>query len=133
LEFNVDKYVKTFWDKFIGLTDKDEEKFTDATSDHSVRTSKFLEGFDLEPIMPEFSKHYSVSEGEETYPRRAMFKAMVWRKTKKIKYYTGTENHLNNHSDEALELGFNIDMNGNVIVPDHETLRHFKKAPIGAI
>jgi len=81
--------------------------------------------------MPELNKHYSVSEGEETYPRRAMFKAMVWRKTRKIKYYTRTENHLNNHSDEAIELGFNIDMNGNVIVPDHETLRHFEKIRLG--
>jgi len=127
LEFNVDKHVKSYWDRFISLVDLNEEEFMDATSEHSVRASKFLGGLDLNPIMPEFNKYYSVKEGEEKYPRRAMFKTMIWRKTKKIKYYTRTENHLNNHSDEAIELGFNIDQNGNVIVPDHETLRHFEK------
>ncbi len=131
MEFDVDKHVKSYWDRFIGLTDINEEEFKDATSEHNVRTSKFLGELDLDPIMPELNKYYSVKEGEETYPRRAMFKAMVWRKTKKIKYYTRTENHLNNHSDEAMELGFNIDQNGNVIVPDHETLRHFEKIRLG--
>jgi hypothetical protein len=81
--------------------------------------------------MPELNKHYSVKEGKEDYPRRAMFKAMIWRKIKKIRYYTRTENYLKDHPDEALELGFNIDMNGNVIVPDHETLRHFEKIRLG--
>jgi len=36
LEFDVDKHVKSYWNKFIGLTDKDEE-FVDATSENSVR------------------------------------------------------------------------------------------------
>jgi hypothetical protein len=112
VEFGLDRQIKSYWDKFIGLTDKDEQKFTDATSDHSVRTSKFLEGFDLEPIMPELNKHYSVPEGVETYPRRAMFKAMIWRKNRKIKYYTRTENHLNNHPDEALELETHVNGKG---------------------
>ena len=131
MEFNVDKYVKSFWDRIIGLADINEEQFTDATRNHSVRASIFFEGLDLDPIMPELNKYYSVKEGEEKYPRRAMFKTMVWRKTKKIKYYTRTENHLNNHSNEAIELGFNIDQNGNVIIPDHETLRHFEKIRLG--
>ncbi len=96
MEFNVDRYVKTYWNKFIGLTDSNEnEEFADATSENSVRASKFLEGFNLDPIMPELNRHYSVKEGEEMYPRRAMFKAMVWKKVKKIKYYTRTENQLN--------------------------------------
>ena len=131
MEFDVDKHVKTYWNKFVGLTDRDEEKFTDATSEHSVRASKFLEGLNLDPIMPELNKHYSVPEGKEDYPRRAMFKTMIWRKNKKIKYYTRTENYLNNHPDEAIELGFNIDMNGDALVPDHETLRHFEKIRLG--
>jgi hypothetical protein len=133
LEFDVDKHVKTYWNKFkfIGLTDTDEEKFIDATREHSVRASKFLEGLNLDPIMPELNKHYSVPEGKEDYSRRAMFKTMIWRKNKKIKYYTRTENYLNNHPDEAIELGFNIDMNGDALVPDHETLRHFEKIRLG--
>ncbi|VVB94536.1 Uncharacterised protein [uncultured archaeon] len=130
MEFDVDKHVKSYWNRFTGLTGIKEE-FTDATSGHSTRTSKFLGGLDLDPIIPELNKYYSVKEGEEKYPRRAMFKTMVWRKTKNIKYYTRTENHLNTHSDEAIELGFNIDQNGNVIVPDHETLRHFEKIRLG--
>ncbi len=81
MEFDVIKQLKSYWNKIVGLTDKeDEEKFVDATSEHSVRTSKFLEGLNLDPIMPELNKFYSVKEGEEKYPRRAMFKAMVWRK-----------------------------------------------------
>lgn len=132
MEFNVDKYVKTYWEKFIGLTDSNEnEEFADATSENSVRASKFLEGLNLDPIMPELNRHYSVDEGEETYPRRAMFKAIVWKKIKKIKYFTRAENHLKDHPDEAFELGFNIDLNGNPIVPDHETLRHFEKIRLG--
>ncbi len=132
MEFNVDRYVKNYWDKFIGLTDTNEnEEFVDATSVNSVRTSKFLEGLNLDTIMPELNRHYSVYEGEETYPRRAMFKTMVWRKTKKIKYYTSAEIHLKDHQDEAIELGFNIDLNGNAIVPDHGTLRHFEKIRLG--
>ncbi len=82
--------------RFIGLADTNKnEKFVNAASVNSVRTSKFLEGLDIDPIMLEFNKHYSVKEDEETYPRRAMFKTMIWRKTKNIKYYTRTENHLN--------------------------------------
>ncbi len=132
MEFNVDRYVKTYWNKFIGLTDTNEnEEFADATSENSVRASKFLEGLNLDPIMPELNKYYSVSEGKEDFPRRAMFKAMVWKKIKRIKYYTSTENHLNDHPDEAIELGFNIDLNGNALVPDHETLRHFEKIRLG--
>lgn len=130
MEFNVDKHVKSYWNKFIGLTDKDDE-FADATREHSVRTSKFLDGLNLDPIMPELNKHYSVPEGKEDYPRRAMFKTMIWRKNKKIKYYTRTENYLNTHPDEAIELGFNIDMNGDALIPDHETLRHFEKIRLG--
>jgi hypothetical protein len=57
LEFNVDRHVKTYWDKFINLIDRDEQKFSDATSENSVRTSKFLKGLDLDPIMPELNKH----------------------------------------------------------------------------
>ncbi len=93
MELDVDKHVKSYWERFIGLADGNEMEFTDATSKHSVRASKFLEGLDLDPIMPELNKHYSVKEGEETYPGKAMFKSMVWRKTKKIKYYTRTGNY----------------------------------------
>jgi hypothetical protein len=130
LEFNVDRHVKTYWDKFVGLV-RDEQEFSDATSENSVRTSQFLEGLDLDPIMPELNKHYSVSEGEEDYPRRAMLKTMVCRKIMKIRYYTRTQNYLKDHPDEAIELGFNIDTNGNALVPDHETLRHFEKIRLG--
>ena len=77
--------------------------------------------------MPEINKHYTVKEGVETYPRRAMVKAFIWRNIKTIKYYTKEERILKTHPDEALELGFNIDQDENVIVPDHETLRHFEK------
>ena len=130
MEFNVDKHVKSYWNKFIGLTEKDDE-FADATKEHSVRTSKFLEGLNLDTIVPELNKHYSVPEGKEDYPRRAMLKTMIWRKNKKIKYYTRTENYLNTHPDEAIELGFNIDINGDALIPDHETLRHFEKIRLG--
>jgi len=131
LEFDVDRHIKTYWNKYIGLTDKNNEEFADATSENSVRASKLLEGLNLDLIMPEINKHYSVPEGKEDFPRRAMFKAMVWKKIKKIKYYTRTENHLKDHQYEAIELGFNIDLNGNALVPDHETLRHFEKIRLG--
>ncbi|MGZ3854348.1 MAG: hypothetical protein ACXVBX_16250 [Flavisolibacter sp.] len=131
MEFNVDRHVKTYWDKLVGLIGRDEQEFSDATSENSVRTSQFLEGLDLHPIMPELNKHYSVSEGEEDYPRRAMFKTMVCRKIMKIRYYTRTQNYLKDHPLEAIELGFNIDANGNALVPDHETLRHFEKIRLG--
>jgi len=131
MEFNVDKQIKTYWNKFIGLTDENNEEFADATSENSVRASKFLEGLNLDPIMPEINKHYTVKEGVETYPRRAMVKAFIWRNIKTIKYYTKEERNLRTHPDEALELGFNIDQDENVIVPDHETLRHFEKVRMG--
>ena len=131
MEFNVDRHVKTYWDKFVNLIGKDEQKFSDATSTNSVRTSKFLEDLNLDPIMPELNKHYSVPEGKEDYPRRAMFKTMVCRKIMKIRYYTRTKNYLKDHPDEAIELGFNIDVNKNALIPDHETLRHFEKIRLG--
>ena len=131
MEFNVDKQIKSYWKKFIGFTDENNEEFADATSENSVRASKFLEGLNLDPIMPEINKHYTVTEGVETYPRRAMAKAFIWRNIKTIKYYTKEARHLETHPDEALELGFNIDQDGNVIVPDHETLRHFEKVRMG--
>ncbi|VVB96652.1 Uncharacterised protein [uncultured archaeon] len=131
MEFNVDKQIKDYWDKFVGLTDSNNEEFADATSENSVRASKFLAGLNLDPIMPEINKHYTVKEGLETYPRRAMVRTFIWRNIKTIKYYTKTERNLKNHPDEALELGFNIDLDGNAIVPDHETLRHFEKIRLG--
>ncbi len=131
MEFDVDKHVKSYWDKFIVQTDSDEEEFRDTTSDNSIRTSKFLSGLNLGPIMPELNKHYSVPEGKEDYPRRAMFKTMVYRKIMKIRYYTRTQNYLKDHPDEARELGFNTDANGNALVPNHETLRHFEKIRLG--
>ena len=51
MEFNVDKQIKDFWNKFIGLTDTNNEEFADATSENSVRASKFLEGLNLVTIM----------------------------------------------------------------------------------
>lgn len=131
MEFNVNKQIKDYWNKFIGLTDANNEEFADATSENCVRASKFLEGLNLDPIMPEINKHYTVKEGVESYPRRAMVKAFIWRNIKTIKYYTKTERYIKNHPDEALELGFDIDLDGNAIVPDHETLRHFEKIRLG--
>jgi hypothetical protein len=131
MEFNVGKQIKSYWNKFIGLTDANNEEFADATSENSVRASKFLEGLNLDPIMLEINKYYAVIEGVETYPRRAMVKTFIWRNINTIKYYTKEARHLGTHPDEALELGFNIDQDGKVIVPDHETLRHFEKVRIG--
>jgi len=131
LEFDVIGQLKSYWDKIVGLADEDEEEFVDATSECSVRASKFLEGLDLGPVMPELNRYYSVPEGKERYPRRAMFKCMIFRKIKGIKYYTKTENYLNDYPDEALELGFKVGRDGNVEVPDHETLRHFEKVRLG--
>jgi len=131
LEFNVDKQIKDYWNKFIVFNDANNNEFVDATSKNSARASKFLEELNLDPIMPEINKHYSVKEGIESYPRKAMVKTFIWRNIKTIKYYTKTERYLINHPDEAIELGFNIDFDGNVIVPDHETLRHFEKIRLG--
>jgi len=129
--YDVDRQIKTFWAKF-GLCDVEiGEKFSDATSGNSVRASKFLEGLDLEPIMPVINKYYVVGEDVETYPRKAMVKAFIWRKIKRIKYYTRAARYLENHPDEALELGFNLDEEGNALTPDHESLRHFEKIRLG--
>ncbi len=133
MEYNIDQHVKTYWNKFIGLSDVRKEEFIDANSENSVKTSKFLDGLDLGPIIPEINKHYSVKEGEETYPRRAMARVVILRKIKEIKHFTDLERHLKTYPVEALELGFNIDMNGNPIVPDHETLRHFEKVRLGNV
>ncbi len=113
MEYNIDQHVKTYWNKFIGLSDVLKEEFTDANSENSVRTSKFLNGLELGPIMPEINKHYNVKEGEETYPGRAMARVVILKKIKGIKYFTDMERHLKTYTEEALELGFNIDMNGN--------------------
>ena len=67
MEFNVGKQIKSYWNKFIGLTDANNEEFADATSENSVRASKFLEGLNLDPIMPEINKHYIVKEGTVLY------------------------------------------------------------------
>ena len=63
MELNVIQHLKSYWDKikFIGLTDKDEE-FADATSEHSVRASKFLKGLNLDPIMDEIKISVIVSD-----------------------------------------------------------------------
>jgi len=131
LEFNVDRQIKRYWNKDKTLAKSNNEEFADATSENSVRTSKFLEGLDLDPMMLEINKYYSVKEGVETYPRRAMVKAFIWRNINTIKYYTKEARHLETHPDEAIELGFKIDSYGYLIVPDHETLRHFEKVRLG--
>ncbi len=125
MEFNVDKQIKGYWSKFIGITDANNEEFADATSENSVRASKFLEGLNLDPIMPEINKYYSVKEYVETYPRRAMVKTVIWRNIITIKYYTKEARYLETHPDEALELGFNID-------PDGKYNGHYKKEMVKA-
>jgi hypothetical protein len=85
MEFNVSKQLKNYWNKLIGSSEnKPNEEFANATSEHSVRTSKFLIGLNLEPIMPEINKYYHVKEGEEKYPRIAMVKTMIFKKIKQI-------------------------------------------------
>jgi hypothetical protein len=57
MEFNVIEQIKNYWNKVKGLSDnKPNEEFANATSEHSVRTSKFLNGLNLDPIMPEINK-----------------------------------------------------------------------------
>lgn len=132
MEFNVIEQIKNYWSKFTSSSDnKQNEEFVDATSEHSVRTSKFLQGLNLDSIMPEINMHYRVLEGEEKYPRLAMVKTMIFKKIKQIKYYTKIAGFLKENPIDALELGFNIDKSGNLIVPDHETLRHFDKVRLG--
>ncbi len=82
MEFNVIEQIKNYWNKITGFSDnKPNEEFANATSEHSVRTSKFLHELNLDPIMPEINKHYHVKEGEEKHPRIAMAKTMkLWRK-----------------------------------------------------
>src|SRR3990172_9863436 len=132
MEFNVIEQIKKYWNNVTGLSNnKPNEEFANATSEHSVRTSKFLNGLNLDPIMPEINKHYQVIEGEEKYPRMAMVKTMIFKKIKQIKYYTKIAGYLKENPIDAMELGFNIDKSGNIIVPDHETLRHFDKVRLG--
>jgi hypothetical protein len=132
MEFNVIKHIKKYWNKVKGLSDnKPDEEFADATSEHSIQASKFLNGLNLDPLMPEINKHYDIEEGKEKYPRRAMFKAMIFKKIKQIKYYTKAANYLKENPIDAIELGFNVDKSGKVITPDHETLRHFEKVRLG--
>jgi hypothetical protein len=132
LEFNVIEQIKNYWNKVTGLSDnKPNEEFADATSEHRIRTSKFFNRLNIEPIMPEINRHYDVKEGKEKYPRRAMFKAMIFKKIKQIKYYTKIAGYLRENPIDAIELGFDVDKSGNVIAPDHETLRHFEKVRLG--
>jgi len=132
LEFNVIEQIKNYWNKVTGLSDnKPNEEFADATSEHRIRTSKFFNRLNIEPIMPEINRHYDVEEGKEKYPRRAMFKAMIFKKIKQIKYYTKIAGYLRENPIDAIELGFDVDKSGNVIAPDHETLRHFEKVRLG--
>ena len=52
MEFNVIEQIKNYWNKVTDLSDnKPNEEFVNATSEHSVRTSKFLNGLNLDPIM----------------------------------------------------------------------------------
>ncbi len=89
MEFNVIEQIKNYWNKFTGSSDnKQNEEFVDATSEHRIRASKFFTGLNIDPIMPEINKLYDVKEGKEKYPRRAMVKAMIFKKIKQIKYYT---------------------------------------------
>lgn len=131
MELNVSQKLKSYWNKIFGSSDNKPEEFVDATTEHSVRTSTFLGSLDLDPIMSEINKHYDVKEGEEKYPRKAMIKTVILRKINKIKYFTETERYLKGHPAEAIELGFKSDQQGNVLVPDHETLRHFEKVRLG--
>ena len=86
MEFNVIKQIKNYWNKVTGLSDnKPNEEFVDATSEHRIRASKFFNGLNLDPIMLEINRHYDVREGKEKYPRRAMVKAMIFKKIKQIK------------------------------------------------
>jgi hypothetical protein len=56
---------------------------------------------------------------------------MGFKKIKQIKYYTKAASYLKENPIDAIELGFNIDISGKIIVLDHETLRHFDKVRLG--
>ncbi len=91
MEFNVAGQIKNYWNKIIGLSDNEpNEEFADATSEHSVRASKFLMGLNLDPVMPEINKYYAVDEGG--------------RKVSKASY--GEDNDLEeNQKDQILHRG----------------------------
>lgn len=131
MELNITKHIKDYWIRIKGLSDIEKEEFNDATSENSVRTSEFLKSLNLGPLMPVINKYYSVKEGKEKYPRIAMIKTLILKKIKRIKFFTSTEKYLETNPDEAIELGFDVNSDGQVIVPDHETLRHFEKVRLG--
>ena len=67
MEFNVVRQIKSHWDKIIGLSDNEtNEEFADATSEHSVRTSDFLNGLNFDLIMPEVVIRRSGMAGSES-------------------------------------------------------------------
>jgi hypothetical protein len=131
MEFNVGRQIKSYWDKINSFIETKNEEFADATSENRIRASQFFNWLNIDPIMPEINKHYDVKEGKEKYPRRAMVKTMIFKKIKQIKYYTQIAGYLRENFIEAIELGFDVDKSGNVIAPDHETLRHFEKVRLG--
>jgi len=127
---DVDRHIKYYWERLLGSVDV-EERFVDPNcAEHCMRASTFLKYLDLEPLMPVLNKYYKVKEDEETYPRRAMFKALLWRRIKGLKWYTKLHKELITHPEEAKELGFKEEA-GEIAIPSARSLNHFEGTRLG--
>ena len=131
---SVDERIKSYWQKLERALDFETtttEKFVDPDStENSMRASEFLMYLDLEPIMYIVNKCYVVADGKETYPRRAMVRAMLWRRIKVIKFFTKTYSALKDNPVDAANLGL-LDKDGNIIIPNWRTMTHFENVRLG--
>jgi len=101
--------------------------FVNPSSENPMKASEFLQFLDARELVRVLRTFY---KREPEYPLIALLKSLVYKRLMKIKWFTTYEKHLNEHPNEAVQLGFRK-INGVVQVPNHETFRQLENERLG--
>jgi len=100
--------------------------FFNPTDAFPMKGAKFLSYLDLNAIVPLISEKYANNDRHYRHDPQAMFKALILRRLRGIRWHTDLERYFQGQPDEAKMLGF-TNPNGRRTIPNHCTFSHFER------
>lgn len=101
--------------------------YYEAVSKHILNYVSHPKKINISGILSALELGSSVSV-RRTFSKDRMLKAYVLFKLKNIKSYEALVNYLRNRPDEALDLGFDKNPDGTVVIPTHQNISHFVRS-----
>ncbi len=108
-----------------------KNELKDGSPENPIRASEFLAQLDLNPVMDLLESKYGNLEYHYKMPTEAMIKALIFRRLKKIRWFTKLERYLKTHDEDTKALGFRKKQGGVYEIPNRRTFRHFENDRLG--